>query len=53
MKRLVLIGVAAGVTYVLVTHLRNRGKDLDVSGNGSLGDGARRAVGEATERIPT
>lgn len=51
MKRLVLIAVAAGVTYVLVSHLRNRGKDLDVSGNGSLGGGARRSVDGVTERI--
>jgi hypothetical protein len=51
MKRLVLIAVAAGVTYVLVTHLRNKGKNLDVSGNGSLGDGARQAVDDVTDRI--
>ena len=51
MKRLVIIAVAAGVTYVLVTHLRNRGRNLDVSGNGSLGEDARRAVDGATDRI--
>ena len=51
MKRLVLIVVAAGVAYVLVAHLRNRGKNLDVSGNGALGDDARRAVDGATDRI--
>lgn len=51
MKRLVLVAVVAGVTYVVVTHLRNRGKNLDASGNGSLGDGARRAIDDATERI--
>jgi len=51
MKRLVLLGAVAGIAYVVVTHLRNRGKSADVSGNGSLGDEARRAVDDATERI--
>jgi len=51
MKRLVLIAVAAGVAYVVVTHLRNRGTNLDASGNGSPGDGARRVVDDATDRI--
>jgi len=51
MKRLVLIAAAAGVAYVVVTHLRNRGRHQDVSGNGSLGQEARRAVDGATERI--
>ena len=50
MKRLVLIAVAAGVAYVLLTHLRNRRRNPDVSGNGSLGDGARQAVGDVTDR---
>jgi hypothetical protein len=51
MKRLVLVALAAGVAYVVVTHFRNRGKDRDASSNGSLGEGARRAVDDATDRI--
>jgi hypothetical protein len=51
MKRLVLIAAVAGVAYIVATHLRNRGKGLDGSDNGSLGDGARGAVDGATDRI--
>lgn len=51
MRRLVLVALVAGTAYVVVTHLRNRGRGQDVSGNGSLGEGARRAVDDATERI--
>lgn len=51
MRKLVLVAVAAGVAYVVAAHLRNRGRARDVSANGSLGEGARRAVDGATERI--
>ena len=50
-RRLVLVALAAGVAYVVVTHFRSRGKDRDASSNGSLGEGARRAVDDATDRI--
>ncbi len=55
MTKLVLLAVAAGVAYVLVSHLRNRGKAQGdaSSSNGSLGGEAHRAVGDVTERIGT
>jgi len=51
MGKLVLVALAAGFAYVVVTHLRNRGKNVGASDNGWLGDDARRAVDDATERI--
>lgn len=52
MGRVILIVLGAAAAYVLVTHFRNRRKQSDISGNGSRATAdARRAVGEATERI--
>lgn len=49
-RKLMLVAVAAGIAYVVVTHLRNRGRSAGASANGSLGEGAWRAVDDATER---
>jgi len=52
MGRLILIALGAAAAYVLVTHFRNRRAQGDVSGNGTgAAADARRAVGEATERL--
>jgi hypothetical protein len=55
MKKLLLLAIAAGAAYVVVSRLRGAEDevDLSVSENGVLahGEDARRAVGEAAGQL--